>query len=242
MIGRPDFCRRTKSFTLIELLVVVAVIAILAAILLPALQNSKEVSKRQVCMQHLRQVALATLVMADENDGWINGTGRGDSVPAIAQYWLYTITNYLGSPKLVQSVYIGEKSAACPDLKYGWWSGTPYGANTAFVYAQDPTNNLPMQPLTVVRRPSTTFLVAESYFWYPFFNDGFSWTCDGVDCGLNPWCIYPRHGRQGLNFVFVDGHGEFMKNKTWGPSSGWGVYHQWGGEAPAGFPYNIWGP
>ncbi len=90
---------RRGSFTLIELLVVIAIISILASVLLPSLKNAREAAKLSVCMQHLRQVSLATLVMADENAGWINGTGYPNvnpSMPDYSDYWVYAITNYMG--------------------------------------------------------------------------------------------------------------------------------------------------
>jgi len=77
-----------------ELLVVVAIISILAALMLPALRNARESAKRSACMHHLKQVNLASLVMAEDNDGWINGTGDGLTGPVASQYWYYTITNY----------------------------------------------------------------------------------------------------------------------------------------------------
>ncbi len=63
--------RRSTGFTLIELLVVIAIIAILSALLLPALNRAKEMANRTVCMNNLRQNYVALMSYAGDNDEYV---------------------------------------------------------------------------------------------------------------------------------------------------------------------------
>ncbi|OHB64126.1 MAG: hypothetical protein A2Y76_08225 [Planctomycetes bacterium RBG_13_60_9] len=83
---------KSKGFTLIELLVVIAIIAILMAILMPSLQRAREQGQRAACLNNLKQLNLAWIAYADDNDDKIVngeaefGTAGITTTPTISRH------------------------------------------------------------------------------------------------------------------------------------------------------------
>ena len=75
LANEPTQAKRAAAFTLIELLVVVAIIAILAALLLPVLSRAKEQANRAVCKSNQKQIYVAGVCYADDYDGFLPGGG-----------------------------------------------------------------------------------------------------------------------------------------------------------------------
>ena len=63
--------KNKKGFTLIELLVVIAIIAILAGLLIPTLNRSKEKAKDISCKSLMKQYGTATNMYSDEHKDWL---------------------------------------------------------------------------------------------------------------------------------------------------------------------------
>jgi prepilin-type N-terminal cleavage/methylation domain-containing protein/prepilin-type processing-associated H-X9-DG protein len=76
--SRPN--RKRKAFTLVELLVVIGIIAVLIAMLLPALNKAREGARAVQCLSNMKQLATATIMFANEHKGYMPGNGAGLTV------------------------------------------------------------------------------------------------------------------------------------------------------------------
>ena len=82
----PRYERLLAGFTLIELLVVVAIIALLAGMLLPALAKTKATAQGVLCINNTRQLTLAWLLYSDENnDGLVYNLGDDRNKRAVVR-------------------------------------------------------------------------------------------------------------------------------------------------------------
>ncbi|MAE64987.1 MAG: hypothetical protein CMJ18_12020 [Phycisphaeraceae bacterium] len=107
--------REIRGFTLIELLVVISIIALLVALLLPAIKRSKSTALRLQCQSNLHQIGIATIGYAGENEGWTTvlrmtgACGPGEDHRYGYGAWFYSQPLSLGL--LVSEGFIGEGSA-----------------------------------------------------------------------------------------------------------------------------------
>lgn len=196
------------GFTLIELLVVIAIIAILLAILLPALNRVREHGKRVSCMNNLRQLTLGWHLYADDNDDKIVSANTSQS-PA----WV-TWGNGLTEKQWLQNITSGLLYKYCPEpALYKCPTGIRGEYVTyAIVDAMNGNTSIPNTKSVMIYRRIQVKNATERLV---FLDEGrlssSSWT---VWYDQERWWdqITMRHGN-GTNVSFADDHSEYWKWK-----------------------------
>jgi len=132
--------RPPGAFTLVELLATLAVIAVLAALLLPALGRARDKARAAQCVSNLRQWGLTFPMYADDYGGFLPRRGQGVQTLALITRpddWFNALPPYFDLPPYQQLVAESKKPAArqqsvfvCPDATDpGGAYFMPYGMN-----------------------------------------------------------------------------------------------------------------
>lgn len=132
-INTPGMIRH--QFTLIELLIVIAIIAILASMLLPTLNQARERARAIRCTGNLKTFGTAEQMYANDFDGML--TPSRSSTHSNSQYlWVYRLNTYLGNDqkltlnsttnKLICTTILGERGLFTPASGYDN-NSTEYG-------------------------------------------------------------------------------------------------------------------
>ena len=126
-------CLKINKFTLVELLVVIAIIAILTAMLLPALNKARERAKAIDCVSNLKQSMYSVTMYANDYTGWMPPSGF------CSVYW----TNRLTSGGYATSWKIFQCPSFFPQSKDGvLLYGASYGMNRDIDWKNSPSDQI----------------------------------------------------------------------------------------------------
>ena len=199
-----------RGFTLVELLVVIAIIALLMAILLPALNRAREQGKRAVCLNNVKQLTLGWIMYADDNDGKICAANVGHSKFG----WVAQMDASDPPDEQIKAIKSGKLYEYCKNLKL-YKCPTGIRGELRTYSAVSSMNTIPggskkgkvfKNRMNIPRQAERIVFIDEghisNYAYNVFYNQP-------------KWLDIPplRHGN-GTNFSFVDGHSEYWKWKN----------------------------
>ena len=195
------------GFTLIELLVVIAIIAVLAAILFPVFAKAREKARQASCASNLKQLALAGLMYAQDNDEWVLSWRISRNFASCASsvvFWKHVITPYVKSTQVL----------ICPSTK---WTGTTTSsclAPWARQMALQCSYGVNCKGVgTDIRETQGTLRQPSDLIWMADARDGAFRPYLRVPPGC--WATYadnaPEPHNEGRNLAFCDGHVKWMK-------------------------------
>jgi prepilin-type N-terminal cleavage/methylation domain-containing protein len=233
---------RVRAFTLVEILVVITIVGILASLLIPAIRAAMEKGATGVCMGNQRQIGLALLSCAKDNQGRLPNvyTIIGNSVQ---DQWRDKIREYANLPV---GKYAGRDSLRCPSAKKTTFSyGVPYATGTRRVFSAIDQSTTPNPNYcgsqSLLCLSSSTVILADAYdpnnpdsdlFYSPWGNyplqadrdgDGINDSASSLALPRKFNCIDPRHGKKFV-CVLSDGSARLLTIKQWveGTNSYWG--------------------
>jgi prepilin-type N-terminal cleavage/methylation domain-containing protein/prepilin-type processing-associated H-X9-DG protein len=228
------------GFTLVELLVVIAVVAILAALLLPALSQAKEKGKSIRCVSNLRQLAIAATLYADENEDilpWSERHWISPSNPtAVMNYTDPTVPNFRTNAYWQLSEYVQRSDGFwhCPSApldsavtKSG--DDSPLIGYMGNMYAIGITDSPVFPPPDVL--PKRLGQLLNPLRAKLFTDVGLNWQAVWVGVAYEspsfptPVIPVPVH-RKSLNAAMADGHAEQMGPKEFHRPGGAGTSYQ----------------
>ncbi len=196
--------QNTNAFTLIELLVVVAIIAVLIAMLLPALQNARGEAQKVICMDKLKRIGDLMQIYVQENNGIFPpfAISPGYTYQPAAWYptWQSLIANMLGMGEGDAKEYLHCALDMNHTDRNHWSYLYSYGGNCHLGVLSKPGDKYNIED---VRNPRQVMLLTEITM------EG-GWHCINVwETRRDAW-LDRRHMR-GLNVLYVDNHVEWMK-------------------------------
>ena len=119
-----------SRFTLIELLIVVAIIAILAAILLPALSKAKYKARLALCKNNLRQIGMIEMMRLDDNKTWdIGAKGKATNLKQGGTDFRPEYIDYVGDFRILadplcdDTIKLGESMNRVVESNYTMYAG-----------------------------------------------------------------------------------------------------------------------